>query len=76
MLKLLDTKGREIKPGHTVRTRQPAGGVLPPAEPQTGIVEEGTDPFGRETLLIRWHDERLGFDLRIDISAQINLIIK
>lgn len=80
-LPIIDINGREIKPGDTVKTQQPSGGILPPANPTTGIAEITTDAFGYETLQIRFKKqyrvkgETKDYDAFILLNFKINEVI-
>lgn len=74
-LPIIDINGKEIKPGDTVKTQQPSGGVLPPAPPTTGIAELTTDAFGYETLQIRFKRKFKNYDSLILLYGKINEVI-
>lgn len=67
---MLDINGKQIEVGLTVKTTQPSNGILPPAEPTTGTVEECFDAFGNEALLIRTKA-----DIMILLTGKINEVV-
>ena len=72
---MIDMHGFEIRIGQKVKTRQYHGGVLPPADPCVGIVEEATNAFGKKTLKIRFRETCRDFDEFILLENRINEII-
>ena len=69
-----DINGTKIKIGDKVKTQQPAGGFLPPAPAEIGIVEPTIDPFGRQTLRIRYRKDGRCFDQFILLKDKIKVI--
>ena len=49
-----DVNGIAITPGMTVKTTHTTGGLLPPAPPIIGTVEDTVDAFGKPALCIRY----------------------
>ena len=70
---ITDINGKIIKVGDTVKTTQPGGGILPPGEPQTGVVEVTKDAFDITTLQIKY--QRNGVDRFILLRGKINEIL-
>lgn len=81
--KLLDIHGETIKVGDTVRTRQPEGGILPPAEATTGVVvippeEYRKDGLYSDTLFLEYTKIYRGKEIKcyIDLEGKINEILE
>lgn len=70
-----DINGITIKTGDLVATRQPSGGVLPPGQPEQGIVEPTIDAFGNPTMQIRFRKAGRDFDQFILLDGKINEVI-
>jgi len=70
-----DINGITINVGDKVKTQQPSGGILPPAKPKIGVVEKTKDPFGHNTLQIRYRKEGKTFDSFILLEGKINKVI-
>lgn len=66
-----DINGVDINPGMVVKTQQPSGGILPPADSEVGVVEPCVDAFGKHTLCIRYR-KRGNFDRFILLEGKIN----
>lgn len=71
---MLDIHGIEIKVGMRVKTQQHGGGLLPPAPPVIGIVEQCTDSRVFDALCIRYNHHS-GFDRFILLEGKINEIV-
>jgi len=69
-----DINGVVIKGGMKVKTQQKSGGILIPASPQTGIVEECLDAFGNKTMQIRYRTH-YSFDQFILLDGKINEVV-
>jgi hypothetical protein len=65
-----DINGIEIKVGQIVKTKQPSGGILPPAPEQIGeVCYNGPD------LCIRFRKDGQDFDRYIKLENKINKIL-
>jgi len=69
-----DIKGLEIKIGQTVKTRQPSGGILPPAPAQIGEVCYKGFSNGN-FLCIKYRNEGQDFDRYITLEGKINEVL-
>ncbi len=71
-----DINGIEIKVGDTVKTQQPAGGILPPAPAEIGIVGETICTItNKPTLQIRYKRQGHDFYSYILLEGKINEVI-
>jgi len=68
---ILDINGNDIFIGDKVKTTQPSGGILPPAESVIGIVEMYKDG----DIVIRYRESHRNFDQFISLEGKINEII-
>jgi hypothetical protein len=69
-----DINGVEIKVGMKVKTQQQSGGILSPAPPQIGIVEDCVDAFNNPSLQIRFRTH-YDFDQFILLEGKINEVV-
>lgn len=74
-LMMKDINGIEIKIGQTVKTQQPSGGFLPPADSETGIVEFDEKLCKEGQLVIRYRKSNREFDQFILLNGKINEVI-
>jgi hypothetical protein len=72
---LKDINGKKIEVGDTVKTTQPSGGLLNPADSETGVVEKTKDAFGQDSLQIRYRKQGTNYDRFILLNGKINEII-
>jgi hypothetical protein len=72
---LKDINGKKIEVGDTVKTTQPSGGLLSPADSKVGIVEKTKDAFGQESLQIRHRKQGTNYDRFILLNGKINEIV-
>jgi hypothetical protein len=72
---LKDINGKKIEVGDTVKTTQPSGGLLNPANAETGVVEKTKDAFGQESLQIRYRKQGTNYDRFILLNGKINEIV-
>lgn len=73
---LKDVNGKQIEVGDVVKTTQPSGGLLNPANSETGVVEKAKDAFGQDALRIRYRKEGTNYDRFILLNGKINEIVK
>jgi hypothetical protein len=73
---LKDINGKKIKVGDTVKTTQPSGGVLSPADSKVGVVEKTKDAFGNDALQIKYRKEGTTYDRFILLNGKINEIVE
>jgi hypothetical protein len=72
---LKDINGKKIEVGDTVKTTQPSGGLLNPADSEIGVVEKTKDAFGQESLQIRYRKQGTNYDRFILLNGKINEIV-
>jgi len=73
---LKDINGKKIEVGDTVKTTQPSGGLLQPADSEVGIVEKTKDAFGNNSLQIRYRKNGSNYDRLILLNGKDNEIVK
>lgn len=73
---LKDINGKKINVGDTVRTTQPSGGLMNPANPEIGIVEKTKDAFGDDALQIKYRKQGANYDRFILLNGKVNEIVK
>lgn len=69
---LLDVNGVRIKPGYTVKTQQPVGGLMSPAESEIGVIEETMDAFGNKAFQIKFRKPGKKYDQFILLTGKVN----
>ena len=69
-----DINDIRIKVGDIVKTRQPSGGILPPAEPVTGIVVI-REYCGKPEPMIVFREEPHDWDKYIMLKGKINEVL-
>jgi hypothetical protein len=73
---LKDINGKKIEVGDTVKTTQPSGGVLSPADSEIGVVEKTKDAFGNDALQIKYRKQGTNYDRFILLNGKINEIVE
>ena len=72
---LKDINGKKIEVGDTVKTTQPSGGLLSPADSEVGVVEKTKDAFGQDALQIKYRRQGTNYDRFILLNGKINEIV-